>query len=693
LFVFWLLSLDDSNGTIAKAFDTFKGEAPTWYWVTFIPQLLLSLSHREARFARTLLNKIARTFPQALFFQLRTNKLELDSVKAQFEARRLAAGGAQSSKGSAAPSALDTSTSSQNPDVEMGTQPYPSNAPNGALPVQVMGPNGQMLTIPASSNQQQPQNQHRQPWEYVEEIGSLLKTAFPLLALTLETIADQIYQRFKPAAEEDVYRMICAMINDALQQHIVRSPDHKDTGALSPATILNVQKFADGLPHGLKVPFTEDFVKDVPTVRQYVQRLQRWRNKYEHLIDRRAKKSSLELTSHWLVEFQYHKFDDIELPGQYLRNEDTAQNFVRVSHFQSRFDYVRQGAGPFRRLTIVGHDGSLHPFAIQFPANRASRREERIVQFFRLLNGPLAKHKESRKRNLQFDLPVAIPFSPSLRLVENEASITTLQDVYESHCRERGMDKDDPIMGFVEKLRDLSTTRDGLDGSTLDAAKLEVFQEITSKIFPDDILKNFMARSMSTPGDLWHIRKQMTSQFASFIFMTYIFSIGMRHPSRISFSRATGSLYTTDMLPTFLAGKAEFGHTESVPFRFTPNLQRFFGAIGTEGVLTSSLLAIARALTEIENDLEHRSSIFVREEMIICHQMLKKSTSDNSLRENTVHNVNALVQRANLLACKLEREKTPVGSVPATQTITELLSSSTNPQQLARLDPLLLPWL
>ena len=38
------------------------------------------------------------------------------------------------------------------------------------------------------------------------------------------------------------------------------------------------------------------------------------------------------------------------------QDEDTAQNFVRVSHFQSKFDFIRQGSGPFRRLTIVGHD-------------------------------------------------------------------------------------------------------------------------------------------------------------------------------------------------------------------------------------------------------------------------------------------------------------------------------------------------
>ena len=69
------------------------------------------------------------------------------------------------------------------------------------------------------------------------------------------------------------------------------------------------------------------------------------------------------------------------------------------------------------------------------------------------------------------------------------------------------MGKDDPIMGFVEKLRELSVARDGIvrfeylvwlsaltqvpyqDANTMDAAKLEVFQEISTKIFPDDIFK------------------------------------------------------------------------------------------------------------------------------------------------------------------------------------------------------------
>lgn len=62
--VLWLLGLDDANNTIAKAFENYKGDLVIWYWITLIPQLILSLSHREAKQARMLLLRIGKQFPQ-----------------------------------------------------------------------------------------------------------------------------------------------------------------------------------------------------------------------------------------------------------------------------------------------------------------------------------------------------------------------------------------------------------------------------------------------------------------------------------------------------------------------------------------------------------------------------------------------------------------------------------------------------
>jgi transformation/transcription domain-associated protein len=58
---------------------------------------------------------------------------------------------------------------------------------------------------------------HRQPWEYVDEVLQVLKTSFPLLILSLETMVDQIQHKFKLSSDEDVYRSICMLLQDAVQ--------------------------------------------------------------------------------------------------------------------------------------------------------------------------------------------------------------------------------------------------------------------------------------------------------------------------------------------------------------------------------------------------------------------------------------------------------------------------------------------
>jgi predicted glycosyltransferase len=57
----------------------------------------------------------------------------------------------------------------------------------------------------------------RQAWEHVDEILQTLKTTFPLLILSLETMVDQIQHKFKPTAEEDVYRHVSLLLSDAVQ--------------------------------------------------------------------------------------------------------------------------------------------------------------------------------------------------------------------------------------------------------------------------------------------------------------------------------------------------------------------------------------------------------------------------------------------------------------------------------------------
>lgn len=65
----------------------------------------------------------------------------------------------------------------------------------------------------------------------------------------------------------------------------------------------------------------------------------------------------------------------------------------------------------------------------------------------------------------------------------------------------------------------------------------------------------------------------------------------------------------------FASGQPQIMSTESVPFRLTPNMQRFITRTGVEGVMTGAVTAISKSLTTPGFDLGGTLHLFVRDEV------------------------------------------------------------------------------
>ena len=484
--ILWLLSVDTSENRISQAFEDFKGETPVWYWITFIPQLLTSLSHREARLSRAVLVKIAKIYPQALYFLLRTTREDFLAIKKQADQKQERLNRAKQNS----PVIKQDSPENQNPPSGMpssASRPGTANgeaAQNGVPNGTSSSPKREIDGVAPDQDAEQPPAP-KKPWEYSDEIMSVLKTAFPLLALSMETMVDQIQKHFKCPPDEDAYRLIVALLNDGLSvcksfnatifnpskeyiadqnQYIGRMPAaYAQDFKLPPATEANIRKFAETiLPPHIRSSFEEDFVARKPTMYEYIHKLRKWRDKFEEKLDRRPQHQNLELFSPHLSEFRFQKFDEVEVPGQYLQHRDKNQDFIRIERFLPNVDLVRSVGFSHRRIKIRGHDGSVHPFAVQHPAARHCRREERTLQLFRIFNGVLAKRKESRRRNLNFYLPLTVPLAPAIRLVQEDSQYISLQGVFEDHCRRNGANKDEPVLFTMEKLRAMAEMRNNV---------------------------------------------------------------------------------------------------------------------------------------------------------------------------------------------------------------------------------------
>jgi transformation/transcription domain-associated protein len=720
--ILWLLSLDDANGTIAAGFDDFKGDILVWWWITYIPQLLVCLSHKEAPRVQSILLKIAKTYPQALYFQLRTSREDMLQIKKNQEAKERSRrgpaaankpnGSPQLTKKDPAAGATDSRPATASGDAAAQVKPEPKTeggdaSATAAPPV----PSSAAANGPATG-EQAGSAQKKQPWELTEEIMSVLKTAFPLLALSMETMVDQIQKHFKCPPDEDAYRLIVALLNDGLA-YVSRMPTSyaKDV-KLPPATENNITRFAETiLPSHIRGTFEADFVKVKPTMYEYIHNLRKWRDKFEEKLDRRASPVPLEGFAHYsphLSEFRYQKFDDVEVPGQYLQHKDKNQDFVRIDRFLPNVDLVRTIGASHRRLKVRGHDGSIHPFAVQHPAARHCRREERILQLFRQLNQTLASKKESRRRDLQFTLPLMVPLAPHIRIVQEDTTYITLQGVYEDHCRRHGIQKDEPVLYTMEKLRGLvdvkgpvcspfvsserrELTRPNVQKPAEHAvtARMEVLRAIQEKYVDNTVALEYFQGAFPDFAEFWLFRRRFSYQLAALTFMTYILHIDKRYPHKINIARGTGNIWGSELISFMAANRPYFHNQEPVPFRLTPNLQTLMGPLATEGIFACSVMAIARCLTEPELQLEHALTLFVRDEMMhwftSSHRAM--NITENQLRETVQANSEMIVKKAVSLA------QAPAGNLPAHQTVIDLIAKAVNPMNLAMCDALWMPYL
>jgi transformation/transcription domain-associated protein len=63
----------------------------------------------------------------------------------------------------------------------------------------------------------------------------------------------------------------------------------------------------------------KDFMEEMPKLREYIKRLQYWRDTYEKNMDARPKSQALDAGGCNLIEFHHTRFDEVEVPGQYAQ--------------------------------------------------------------------------------------------------------------------------------------------------------------------------------------------------------------------------------------------------------------------------------------------------------------------------------------------------------------------------------------
>jgi len=271
-------------------------------------------------------------------------------------------------------------------------------------------------------------------------------------------------------------------------------------------------------------------------------------------------------------------------------------------------------------------------------------------------------------------------------MVQDDESYINMQGIFEDYCRRTGVNKDEPVLFSIEKLRTLAPK----NIEQANAIRLETFAAVQEKYVPPTIILDYFRATYPSFADFWLFRRTFSYQLAALTFITYIMHMNSRYPHKLFISRATGRIWGSELIPAMAVPKPILHNPEPVPFRLTPNLQTLMGPLATEGIFAPAVMAIARCLIEPEGEMDMLLSIFMRDEITqwftTQHRQLQDGT--NQLREAVQLNSDAVVKRAASLG-----SLPAVGNLPANQTMVDLVSIAVNPMKLSQTDPLFMPYL
>ncbi|GKV51280.1 hypothetical protein SLEP1_g57947 [Rubroshorea leprosula] len=750
--VLYLLSFATPNEPVGRAFDKFIDQIPHWVWLSWVPQLLLSLQRTEAPHCKLVLLKIATMYPQALYYWLRTYLLERRDVANKSELGRMAmaqqrlqqnvSGTNAGSLGLADGNTRVHGGGSLAPDnqVHQGTQPgagigsHDGGNSHGQEPERsnitessVHAGNDQPLQQSSSTISDGGQGAMRRngalglvaspasAFDAAKDIMEALRSKHTNLAGELEILLTEIGSRFVTLPEERLLAVVNALLHRCYKYPTATTAEVPQSLKKELSGVCRACFSADAVNKHVDFvrEYKQDFERDLDpestatfpaTLSELTERLKRWKNILQSNVEDRFP-AVLKLEEESRVLRDFHVVD-VEIPGQYFSDQEIAPDHtVKLDRVGADIPIVRRHGSSFRRLTLIGSDGSQRHFIVQTSLTPNARSDERILQLFRVMNQMFDKHKESRRRHIYIHTPIIIPVWSQVRMVEDDLMYSTFLEVYENHCARNDREADLPITYFKEQLNQAISGQISPE-AVLDL-RLQAYTDITKTFVTDGIFSQYMHKTLQSGNHMWAFKKQFAIQLALSSFMSFMLQIGGRSPNKILFAKNTGKIFQTDFHPAYDAnGMIEF--SEPVPFRLTRNMQAFFSHFGVEGLIVSAMCAAAQAVVSPKQSqhLWYQLAMFFRDELLswswrrplgmpIAPVAGGSTLNPADFKHKVTTNVDAVIGRIKGIAPQsFSEEEENIADPPQSvqRGVNELVESALTARNLCMMDPTWHPW-
>eukprot|EP00887_Chlorella_sp_A99_P004017 scaffold11.g4017.t1 len=697
-----LLMLDSAGPeAVGRTLIAQCADMPTWVWLPWVPQLMMSLQRPEVATARRILSVAAGAHPQQLYWHVRPAMMAMKeaAVKAAKQQQQQEPGGVGGEGGEAKASpASGGGAAAKEGDPAAG-----DDATGGQ----------QQQQRPASPQIEKPIEVGIEvmAYEACRDVVEALRAKLSAPLQVLEQVMAELGQRFLTRTEERLlavvhtlqqrtYKMALpagAPVVEAFKRELAgvcKACSAREGGGGPQSRIGQYQAGAGcGLAVGAASAWHVQFARDLDpaspsspqTLGEMTERLKGWRIMLETVIEdtfppvmKTENEAPMASRSKGSLDI-YWAFPAPDSPDMVYVERCGAEIEARAF---GGLPVVRRNCNSFRRLKLYGSDGVARSFLIQ-NTQTITGSEERIAQLLRNANGLLDAHPESRRRALRFNAPAILVPWAGVRMVEDDPSAVPFLDAYETHCARYGREPDAPILAFKA-----ATCTD--QGITADPeVRLQAYVHVVEQYVTENIFSQYMYKTMvENSRTMWTFKKQFALSTAMSAVACHLLLLTGRSPGKVLVSKASGRVGQAELISAYdTRFQLERGHESA-----------FIGPHGMEGLLLAAGAAAAQGLLHQHGSLPSQLALFLRDDILAWAARRSGARSIAALA--------ASLKPAQLDACvnlnvKAALDRTsqlgPASSVTCEgnpqQGMRHLVEAAVAPANLCRMEPTWQPWL
>ncbi|KAH0791577.1 PIKK family atypical protein kinase [Histomonas meleagridis] len=256
-----------------------------------------------------------------------------------------------------------------------------------------------------------------------------------------------------------------------------------------------------------------------------------------------------------------------------------------------------------RCVYFESNDGVQHKFLLK--GNEDLRSDERLMQFFALINGVLPKKITKKKEDVYVARYTIVPLTKNVGLIEWFTGADTFHQLVAENRERHGIEKN------IESIRIAQMVAPDFSQETM-LQKIELFNVISNEFKAMELFESMWLKALNP--SIWMVRAQrFTVSYALMAMVGYIIGLGDRHPSNIMIQRDTGKVVHIDFGDSFDAATLRSVFPEKVPFRLTRMVVNALEGSSSSGLFKEMCIKVMQVIRSNNGLLLNHLGIFVEE--------------------------------------------------------------------------------